>query len=84
MNRPPQIEVKPEQLRALIERVKAGVLQPGDETIIEDMAETILYLNEAVEDKRTFIARLVRMLFGATTEKAKNILANPPSVHGTE
>jgi transposase len=71
---PPQIEVKPEQLRALVERAKAGTLQPGDEEIIQAMAETILYLNEAVEDKRASIARLVRMLFGASTEKAKNIL----------
>ena len=80
MNRPPpQIEVKPQELRALIERVKAGALQPGDEEIIEAMVETILYLNEAVEDKRASIARLVRMLFGASTEKAKNILPDPPS-----
>jgi hypothetical protein len=48
MNRLPHIEVKPEELRALIERVKAGSLQPGDEAIIQAMAETILYLNEAV------------------------------------
>lgn len=74
MSRPPQIEVKPEELRALVERVKAGTLQPGDEELIQAMAETILYLNEAVEDKRTSIAKLVRMLFGASTEKSKNIL----------
>ena len=67
MNRPRQMEVKPEELRALIERVKAGILQPGDEAIIQAMVETILYLNEAVEDKRASIARLVRMLFGAST-----------------
>lgn len=79
MNRPPHIEVKPEELRALIERVKSGTLQPGDEAIIQAMAETILYLNEAVEDKRASIARLVRMLFGASTEKAKNILPDSPS-----
>jgi len=77
VSRPPQIEVKPEELRALVERVKAGTLHPGDEEIIQAMAETILYLNEAVEDKRASIARLVRMLFGASTEKAKNILPEP-------
>lgn len=84
MNRPPHIEVKPEELRALIERVKAGALLPGDEAIIQAMAETILYLNEAVEDKRASIARLVRMLFGASTEKAKNLLPDPPSPSGEE
>ena len=77
MNRPRQIEVKPEELRALIERVKAGRLLPGDESLIEAMVETILYLNEAVEDKRASIAKLVRMLFGASTEKASNILPQP-------
>ena len=77
MNRPRQIEVKPEELRALIERVKAGRLLPGDESLIEAMAETILYLNEAVGDKRTSIAKLVRMLFGASTERASNILPQP-------
>jgi transposase len=84
VNRPPHIEVKPEELRALIERAKAGALQPGDETIIQAMAETILYLNEAVEDKRASIARLVRMLFGASTEKAKNLLPDLPSPSGEE
>jgi len=79
MKSPQHMEVKPEELRALVERVKAGVLKPGDEALIEAMAETILYLNEAVEDKRASIARLVRMLFGASTEKAKNILPNPAS-----
>ena len=79
MNRPRQMEVKPEQLRALVERAKAGALQPGDEEIIQAMAETILYLNEAVEDKRASIARLVRMLFGASTEKANNILTGKTS-----
>ena len=79
MNRPRQIEVKPEELRALIERVKAGRLLPGDEALIEAMAETILYLNEAVEDKRASIAKLVRMLFGASTEKVKNILPDLPA-----
>lgn len=83
MNRPRQIEVRPEELRALIERVKAGRLLPGDEALIEAMAETILYLNEAVEDKRASIARLVRMLFGASTEKAKNILPDPASTGKT-
>ena len=78
MNRPPHIEVKPEELRALIERVKAGALLPGDEAIIQAMAETILYLNEAVEDKRASIARLVRMLFGASTEKPRT---SSPSLH---
>ena len=48
------------------------------------MAETILYLNAAVEEKGASIARLVRMLFGAPTEKAKNLPGGSPKDSGPE
>jgi hypothetical protein len=64
-NPPPHIEVKPEELRALIERVKAGTLQPGDEAIIQAMAETILYrhpwLDERATDRKVHIYQGLRL-----------------------
>jgi len=61
---------------ALLERV-AGLLEKRDCEIIKAMVDTIGILSQAADQKASSIRRLLRMLFGATTEKAKNVLKNP-------
>lgn len=68
MTKPEQIELDLEQLDALLERTKA-VLPPEDYEIIKAMADTIHLLSQSVDKKAASIRRLLRMLFGATTEK---------------
>jgi len=75
MNAPKRIDLNLEEVNALLDRV-AGSLKEGDYEIIKAMVETIRVLSQSVNDKAASIKRLLRMLFGATTEKAKNVLKN--------
>jgi len=74
MKLPPRFDVTPEQANALLGRIKAHELAEGDVELLTSMVETLRYLYEAIEDKKTSIQRLRRILFGDTTEKTKNVL----------
>ena len=73
MKAPKRIDLNLEEVDALLERA-AGLLEKGDYEIIKGMTDTIRILSQAVDEKASSIRRLLRMLFGATTEKAKNVL----------
>ena len=77
MKSPKRIDLTPEDIDALLQRLAARLLQDGDYEIIKAIVETFVILNQAVDEKTTSIKRLLRMLFGASTEKAKNVLKNP-------
>jgi transposase len=74
--RPKRIDLKPADVEALLERVEKGALQEGDYEIIKAMVETIGLLSQSLDDKATAIKRLLRMIFGATTETMEKILKN--------
>jgi len=76
MKAPKWIDLTPEEMDALLDRVEAGSLKEGDYEIIKAMVETIRVLSESVDEKAASIKRLLRMLFGSSTEKAKNVLKN--------
>ena len=63
-----RIELDLQQVEALLERAKA-VLPHEDYEIIKAMADTIRLLSQSVNQKAASIRRLLRMLFGAATEK---------------
>lgn len=66
--RPKRIDLKPEEVDALLERVEKGTLQQGDYEIIKSMVETIALLSQSLDNKATAIKRLLRMIFGGSTE----------------
>ena len=72
MKTPKQINIDIKEVDATLERVKNDSLQNGDYEMIKSMFETVIYLNRALENKTTSIKRLLKMLFGAKTEKSKN------------
>jgi len=74
MKAPERIDLNREQADALLKRVQAGCLQDGDYEIIKAMVQTIELLNQCVDQKATSIRRLLRMLFGPSTEKLKNVI----------
>jgi len=74
MNTPKRIDLTPEQLAALLKRVEAGTLQNGDYEIIKGMAETLSFLSQALDNKSTSIRRLLKLIFGASTEKTAKVL----------
>ena len=74
MTTPQRIDLNLEQVDELLKRVQTGCLQDGDYEIIKAMAETIELLSQCVDEKATSIKRLLRMLFGPSTEKLKNVI----------
>ncbi len=72
--RPESMDMRAEELDALVERVKSGSLEAGDTEIVESMAETIKLLSSAIEEKNMSIRRLRRIIFGAQTESAEKVL----------
>ena len=74
MKRPKRIDLDPEKMNEFLKRVKNRKLTNEDYDTIEGMAGTITFLSQAVQQKKTSIGRLVRMLFGSPTEKLKKIL----------
>jgi hypothetical protein len=77
MNTPKRIDLNPEQIEALLERVKSGSLQEGDYEIIKAMSETIAFLSQLSEEKAASIKRLLKMMFGASTEKTDTVTKKP-------
>lgn len=69
-----RIELDRNQSQAFLDRVKNRALLDEDYGIIVAMAETIRCITEALEEKTTSIKRLLKYLFGASTETAKNVL----------
>ena len=72
MKAPKQINLDIEKVEEVLERVKNNSLQDGDYEIIKSMIDTVIYLNQALDNKNTSIKRLLKMLFGSKTEKSKN------------
>jgi transposase len=79
MKKPEQIKLNLDEIDTLMQRVETGHLQDGDYEIIKSMADTIVCLNQALENKKVSIKRLLKMLFGSKTEKKDKILKNNDS-----
>lgn len=77
MKKPDHIDLKPEELDALIQRVKESSLSEDDCKIIEALVATIIALGKAVDDKKASIKKLLKMIFGPSSEKSSKILNDP-------
>jgi len=69
-----RIDLDLKEIDALLARAEAGTLKPGDCELIRAMADCIAYLSQAVDEKAVKIKKLLRMIFGAGTEKKQNII----------
>lgn len=65
-----------DQLEELLKRAESGSLQESDIELIKTMAECIAMLSQAVDDKASSVKKLLRMVFGAKTEKKENVLSD--------
>ncbi len=70
-----KINLDMDQLDELLKRAENGSLQENDIELIKGMAECIAMLSQAVDDKASSVKKLLRMVFGAKTEKKKNVLS---------
>jgi len=68
------IDLNAEKAADLLGRVKANALEQGDYELIEGLINTIIVLKENYEKGKLHIKRLLKMVFGAKTEKKKKII----------
>ncbi len=73
MKPPKRINLTPEQIEALLGRMKAA-LSDGDYRIIKAIVDTYIFLHRILEQKTTSIKRLRQMIFGSKSEKTKDVL----------
>jgi transposase len=85
MKAPHQIDLTAEEIEGLIQRLDTETLRGDDLPTIKAIIRTYLLVVQTVQEKKATIKKLLSMLFGAKTEKAKTVLAKiGSSGKGTE
>jgi transposase len=70
---PEIIDVNSQQLEELLARAASNTLREEDTQLIRQIFDSYVRLFELVGDKNTTIARLRKLFFGASTEKAEKL-----------
>ncbi len=68
------IEVDAQRLEELLERAESNTLREEDTELLRKIFQSYVGFFRAVEDKKTTIAHLRKLLFGSQSEKARDIL----------
>ncbi len=68
------IDLTQEQMDALLQRAEKNELNQDDILIIKGLLQTIKLLGQAVDDKAASIKKLLKTIFGDSTEKKKNLI----------
>ena len=75
-DKPQKLELTPEDVKSLLERIKPAVSE-SDYEIIKVMADTIEALSQVLDQKATSIKRLLNLLFGQKSEKKNKVFNDP-------
>lgn len=68
------IKLSEKERGRLVERLNASSLSAQDRQLIVAAIDTLALLNQAYENKKISIKRLLKMIFGPTSEKSKDVL----------
>ena len=83
MREPQRFVADAAQLAAVAQRLEQRRLEPGDYALLKVVIDTVCFLSRQVQQKATSIQRLLRLIFGARTEKTATALNRaacaPPS-----
>ena len=71
---PATIEIDMRKLDDVLRRVEANQLTEDDCQTIRTLFASYVHLTELLKDKNTSLARLRKMLFGASTEKTAAVI----------
>lgn len=71
---PEIVELDSAEFEELMQRAEHQAFEGADYATIRNVLKAYLYVLELVEKKKTTIARLRKMLFGAGTEKTKDVV----------
>ncbi len=79
MKTPPirQMDLHMDELEDILQRARVSTLTEQDCAKIKGVFESYLYVTELLEDKRTTLDRLRKLLFGSGSEKTRDVL--PPA-----
>jgi transposase len=69
-----RMEVSMDELDDILERAQTGPLTEEECAKLRGAFETLLYVTDLVGDKDTTIHKLRKILFGASTEKTRNVI----------
>lgn len=78
------IDLTPEEFASLCARVDGRSLQDGDYGVLRIILDSYGQLAQAYQEKAASIKRLLKMLFGAPTEKTDNVLKRAAGADGGE
>jgi hypothetical protein len=85
---PDIIEVNSQQMEELLDRAASNTLREEDTELMRQIFDSYVQFFQIVGDKNTTIARLRKLLFGASTEKANKVVgdddAEEPSTAGSD
>jgi transposase len=70
---PPHIELDQTEIQNFLQRVQP-LLTPDDCALLKLLVETLLFLSTLVRRKSDVIVKLLKLVFGATTETSKRVL----------
>jgi len=77
MRRPiERVEISMDELEQILEQGKTRPLTDEECTKLRKALETLVYVTDLVGDQDTTIGRLRRILFGASTEKTRNVVGH--------
>ena len=74
MKEPQRLAADAAQLAAVAQRLDRRSLEPADYELLKVVIDTVCFLSRVVQQKATSIQRLLRMIFGARTEKTSTVL----------
>lgn len=77
-------ELRLEELQGIVERAKTAPLTEADYATLKAAVETLAFLTEELAAKGTSLERLRRLLFGARTEKTKQVLGETAARTGQD
>ena len=77
---PPHIELDQAQIQGFLERAQP-LLTPADFALLNTLVETMVFLSTLVRRKSDTIVKLLRLVFGATSETSKHILKKDHANH---
>lgn len=74
MKVPQRLAADEAQLASVAQRLENHSLEPGDYELLKVVIDTVCFLSRQVQQKATSIQRLLRLIFGARTEKTSSVL----------
>ena len=71
---PEIIEVDEQRFNEMLQRAEAGTFTQEDYQTVSKLIVSYVHLTELIDDKNTSIRRLRKLLFGAATEKTRDVI----------